>query len=630
MDKKHNTDYAQNIKIVFLCLSAWIVLIWIVFRLTGYSNLSVKIAFLACNFIALFLFLQYVFDLFKFNHIALCVKQNNSSTLTINIYNRYYLILIAVCLVVYFPFLINGYFYYDDYWNFSGSKANYTLTLLQQMRPFHGLLADLFWFVSPSQGYIIKWFSVACALVYGLLLFKWLKQNSGAGYFSLLLAIILVAASALSDHIGYSATISFLPGMILASLSVIYYDMLYHSFWQANKQRTIFLIAIVIVALIFSFMFYQISTQIVFLFLAIRVYFNREKNFKYVACYSFLFSFSAIIYYVLGKFLIHYFGIVASSRGALIGIGDIQHKTMFFLKQVLPASFDRISAIFGGRLVISDINYWHTLSYHTLLLKYFSYAVILSCILSALVFFLRDRRKLIDAAILIAFVPASYYCFLIIKENGYLTYYAFSLISLLLFYIAIGISSIISTIHNRYAKRGALLKTSILLVLAIIVCIQNNIYISQFWVRTNQESYNHIKHTIATQIKFLNKIHVFGVLTPGQGNIYAMFATNWALRELERNPEDFTITVSENEYFIPIIQDATFKEMSKILSLEELEFLRGFYIRDDTYGRFLWSHGQSDETKMQKLRELFTKCGLLPDDYSDIIVVDLRWVSTTW
>ena len=307
-------------------------------------------------------------------------------------------------------------------------------------------------------------------------------------------------------------------------------------------------------------------------------------------------------------------------------------KIKWFLFFVIPNVLDRLTAAFFGKLIIQEKNYWggylNYLYQYFKILSYFLYAFIIS--LGVILYFIKTKRYL-EIIILTCFVPMSYYCFLILREYGYLTYYAIPILSLLLLYIILSIFEFVSSKFIRIPiNRKEKYFYWLISLLVIIMAIQNNIYIRQFWVETNKEGYHFLKNSLSLQIKEKNRIHIFGVLNPGQGNIYSVFATKLALKELGYNPQNFIITVSDNDKLISIIQDDMLKEMKKNITQEELNFLLLFYQHDTKYSRYIYNAGRIDIEKSNILKSIFIKSSFLPGSYENSAVVDLRWISPIW
>jgi hypothetical protein len=244
--------------------------------------------------------------------------------------------------------------------------------------------------------------------------------------------------------------------------------------------------------------------------------------------------------------------------------------------------------------------------------------------------FLR-KKNILDIVMLICFVPMSYYSLLVLKENGYLTYYAIPIISIILIYFIFIVSEILSMkFLNFSSEKISKYFYGIVSILVIVLALQNNIYIRQFWVGTNKEGYNFLKNTLSVQLKDKKKIHIYGVLTPGQGNIYSVFATKLALKELGYDTKNFQITASDNDHLISIIQSEVLDSIKTKISKEEFGCLFAHYKFDKTYSRYIYSEENINASDSDSLKWIYIKSGLLPESYSDVALVDLTWIKAYW
>ena len=546
-------------------------------------------------------------------------------------HKNYFIIGLAI-IFIYLPFLTDSFYFYDDYWVYTGEHINNGISDgLNMMRPFHGLLAELFWFVTPKTGFILKWFSLTFVLLYGLLIYKWVKNNSGDEKTSLLIALVLTIFSPISDHVGYSSTISLMPAMVTASFSVISFDRGYKN----RKNHHLFLLYTILsfFSLVFSNMLYQIAPPIIFVFLSIYVYFkirNSNPYLKFVLSYLSIFVLASVFYLLFTKWLNHIYNVNEWSRGSIIEITDIIPKMKWFFTRVLPTVFDRLTASVFGRLLFMEKNYlatFHSINLIIRILYYIFYIFLLS--LGAVMIFLR-RKNILDIIILICFVPMSYYSFLILKENGYLTYYALPIISIISLFILFSISEILR-MNFLKLNQDKIVKyfRGFIFILVIILSFQNNIYIRQFWVGTNKEGYNFLKNSLSVQIKDKKKVHIYGVLTPRQGNIYSVFATKLALQELGYNANEFQITASDNDHLISVIQSEILDSMKTKISIEDYNYILSHYFFDKTYSRYTYNE-KNTSAAVDSLKRIYIRGGLLPENYDEFALIDLTWIKALW
>jgi hypothetical protein len=589
----------------------------------GYA--FIKFLFAVFFFVTCVSFAKYVF----FNHRAV-VPQLPATWLEREA-DR--LIIAGAIIFVYAPLLTEGQYWYDDYWMYPGTHASDWITVgLSMLRPYHSLLQEMFWFVLPSSAYVIKWFSIVCLLAYSLTLHSWLLRKSGQRFLSLALALGLSLFSPLADHIGYSGTLAILPAMLAAGLSVIAFDNFFKKAQAKEWTAASPLAAASGLMLLFAFLLHQLAAPIVFLFLIICIYFDKEPfpSIRFSIFYVIFFGFCALVYLLSGKLLLAFYHQAFWQRTGYIGMHDIIPKAHFFFQTVMPAACDRLGVSLLGRLATSDKCYWRFVQYNSLWLRYAVLLAFIAGIIIVCFSYLFRRKKFVGFSMMLLSIPMSYFVFLILKEDGYLTYYAIPLLSVILFFFIIAIKEMISLFSDfkrtgaLSARRDAVFAAPIVLLICVLA-FQGNLYIRQYWVETSKEGYNYLKNTLSLQTVKKKKVHVFGVLIPGQRNVYSIFATKVALRELGYNPEHFSITTSDDEQKVSVIQGDALESIKKVITPEDLQFILSSYLHDAICNRYVCNSSPS-----ARLKGILIKAGLLPDDYSRTAVVDLRWIKPTW
>jgi len=312
-------------------------------------------------------------------------------------------------------------------------------------------------------------------------------------------------------------------------------------------------------------------------------------------------------------------------------LADVFEKIRWFISTIIPSVFDRIAASIFGSFEFVEKNYYYFITYSKPFIRSVTITISLSMIIVSFLLLYFRKRNIMEILLLVIFIPLSYFTYLILKENGYLTYYAIPLISLIFFYIltlGLEVRFFISRVFTqRYDKKINQIGKYIMVIIIFVLLIQNNFYIRNGWIAANLEPYQFLKNSLKVKAASTNHIHVYGVITPGQGNIYSAFATNLALKELGYNPNDFIITVSDNDMVISIIQENDFKIMSNKISSEDVDYLLSTYIYDKVYSRFILNKSDISDIGLCKLRTILRKAELIPGNLEHVIMVDLRWVS---
>lgn len=523
--------------------------------------------------------------------------------------NIFYLLLISIAIFI--PLLTENFYFQDEYWAYPGYINNYLDVGLGRI--FQSLLAIMFSFVTPKNIFITRWFMYFCMLITSILIYKWILIHSKNTLFSFCTTAICFYTSIMVDCTAYSAIISYMFAIMTCACSVVVLEN------KKNLSNYVLSTLLIVV----TFHSYQLAiTFSVFMFM-IKIWYSKNKLelvksiIKYIICVIL----GAIIYLITLKLFAN--NEINQRSSVINSFPEIISKMKWFFKVVYPAAIDRIIAIPTGRALFINKNYWYFMAYkndsgllHVLLIVANALPII------AVIIIKLRNKEFIKCVYIILSIPCSYIIYLLLKENGYLTYYAYPLIILLLFYYCIMFSELCKKLNKNF-------KYAILTLVMLICFIQSNVYLRQAWVQENNVSYQYIKDEIITKIDKSNKIHVYGVPNyVGMANIYSKFAVELALRDLNYNPSDYEITVSDTPYSIGVIEGADFQTAIAKLNIDDQMILESYYYFDKTYNQY---HLNVDPNSNKEiLKSILTKSGLLPDDNSNIITIDLSWVKNNW
>ncbi|WP_258106846.1 glucosyltransferase domain-containing protein [Christensenella minuta] len=543
--------------------------------------------------------------------------------------NRYFLMIICIVVAVYFPLLITGYAYFDDYWSYQGVFLNKTASHMGMGRPYQSVLGDLFYYVLPSTAFVLKWFSVMFAVLYALVLFQWLRKKTGDEAKAFLIALILSTFSVVTDCIAYSATLAFMPSVCFACISVVLFDMGYDFLKKRQKKAGFWCLVLSTVSIFFVFMFYQIAVMAVLVFLTIAIFYSSDKRSKFGFCllYMLIFSIAIILSLWVVNTITYAMGGTLGSRASTIHtIEELGDKAVWFIMDVIPLSIYRLLAAIFGRGLFNEVYYLYPISSNTDTFGLrIAAIVVIALVVLGLINWFKKRKNIVNLILLILVVPLSFFVFLILQESTYLTYYAFALISVLMLYAVEGIIAVVSWITK---ENSNVVKTT-LIILIILLAVQNNIYIQQTWVGQSRESYDYLKNSLSTQVEQKKKIHIYGTPNSYSGDEYALFAANSALKELGYEPKDFQITYSQRESFLIRVSQKQYEQIEKIATKEEMEIFGRFYTEYST--TWAWNYTTDPKEEWEVVEELFMRSGLIPNRTNkDVIFINLRWVSPYW
>lgn len=542
--------------------------------------------------------------------------------------NKYNIFLLILAIITFFPLFTDSFLYYDEYYAFSSSGSG-VKSGLYFSRLFHGMLGDLFSYAFPSKMYIIRTFTTSMGLLFSIILFSWIKKHSKNEKFAFLITCIITLSSPIVDCIAYTAILSYTSGLVAASVSVVLFERALNC-WKHFKKKSICLFFIVLILIFTAFQCYQLALPIIFLMFAIYAFYatERKKLIQFFFIYM-LFFFISIVVTFLSNYLMNINGSI-SNRGKIIhSFIEIIDKVKWFISYILPNALNRILAAFYGRFLFSEKNYWYVLSFRNLPRRFIFLSVSFGWffVIIGIISYYFKQKKVLETIFLILCLPGTYFVYLILQEYAYHTYYAYSLILLLLFYMFIGLNWLLELIFKRKEK----IIDGIFISLIILSMIQTNLYIRQFWIAENQSSYDYLKNTIITsyQRNQTKWIHVYGTPNANQSDVYSEFAVKTVIKEIDLNPNDFKITVSHNEYYLRIIEGEVFKEVLTHLTSDEKNRMLSYYDYGETY--YNYTINARGFSALLDLQNIFRKVGLLPSNNEmPVLIVDLRWVSPVW
>ena len=365
---------------------------------------------------------------------------------------KYEIAIAAVILITTLPLLSESYFYYDDYWGV-GSKALLTKqSIVSFARPIQILIYAVFDYVGIRNAYIFKWVFLPAVILYAIVLYRWLYAKTQDDIFSFFLACLLSVFAPVMDLLGYTATSAVCYSILFSALSIICFE---HAYIFFQQRKIHYLLVNSILAFVFLFvalLTYQIGTQIVFVFLSVDVYFNWQKKslFKKNLMFLVLFGLSNVLYLLFIKLLNKLYLVeITTNRSQIINsLSQIGGKIDFY-KSVVTQSIMQVAAALTGDAFILERYRGYIISFTNQLDGDLLFFFVSAMIFVAFLSYWFRTKNIIGLLSLFAFIPMSYFVFLILSENGYLTYYAFAHISLFMFYFIVGF---IATIQFLWKK----------------------------------------------------------------------------------------------------------------------------------------------------------------------------------
>lgn len=548
------------------------------------------------------------------------------------------LFLILFGILIFIPVYCTGYYFHDDFWGFPSYNLNSQYGGITFGRIYQGLVPSFFPITNSANIGTIRGIQVVFALILSLLIKSWFYTKTGDKVFSVALAIILTFSSLMVDCVAYASLVTFTLSLALSALFVFTVEKSCDEYSSSKFYRGLVFQFISIFLFFSALHSYQLALNFVFFMLAVKVYFKppSQKIYFFVTILGLTLIIACVIYIVSNNYFADLYGHKLNSRGQFIhSYSEIIQKIVWFFQIVIPASFDRLIAVFSGSLFFQTKNLWYFLEYNTAF-KLYSAMIKLFIgffILISFINFFKKNRNAFDFVVLFLTLPGCYIVHLLLIENAYLSHYAFSFISVLVFLFINGLILFSKKIFRSFGYlKGENVTIYVLFAASFIVVFQSILYQTKFWAIENTITYSFIKNNVYSAIKNgVSRIHVYGVPNhPGQANVYSKFATNLALREFGIDPNSFTITVSDTQDYINTLEKNDFETALQSLSADEKAEISDFYFFAPTYSQYHLKTTSLTNQSMNRLRYLSNKALLIPPNADNILFIDLSWKSSVW
>ena len=529
-------------------------------------------------------------------------------------------ILIAVLIfIVSLPLITNNFYYYDDWYIYGSESFTSSAGLLGQGRPLLTILYNIFTKNTLSLSYLIRLFYLPGLILLAITLFRFLVENTENENLSFVIVGFLFLSSSCVDFLGYASTSPAIFAYLFCAIGFVSLENSIHT--RARKIE--YLPGIILI--ISSTLIYQLSGQII-MFLLFLELFSHRREFVDILRGLLIFVVVNSFYFLFSKLLpVVYPGASISSRSALVSnINEITLKLRFFQGVLKQLYFQIINNLSGGAIFSENYRGY----YLTPIPNYSSIVRILLWVTIALtvssLYFLYAKR----GAKYLGFVPitifGSYFAFLILKENGYLHYYAFPLYCILVFSFIYGLYFIIVKYPRMF------LIFNIMLIILLFSSFQ---YAQRFYVQYNQAYYTFIKNSILTSFdkEKTQRIHIYGLISPINADIYSEFVTTHVLEELGIEANEIAITYSSTKNYLSRIEENEFNAICDKISVEDKAFLIKQYSYYGGYNQYTLISVPDDPVERDRLKGIFVATEVLPDKSDEsTIIIDISWTSSTY
>jgi hypothetical protein len=172
----------------------------------------------------------------------------------------------------------------------------------------------------------------------------------------------------------------------------------------------------------------------------------------------------------------------------------------------------------------------------------------------------------------------------------------------------------------------------IILPILVVCALVSNYYARDFYINYNSTVYNFVKYSIQTAIETgdIKRIHIYGIISPINADVYSRFVAETALRDLGENITDYEITFSRNRYFLMRMEEADYLRVYEQISEHDKQILDRIYAFGETYRQYYIKAWPSVEDQIE-LQRIFTSAGAIPQtSSSDTLTIDITWTDKAY
>lgn len=504
-----------------------------------------------------------------------------------------------------------GFFWHDDYLNFRGFNVNFLAFSFSQGRQLTGVFTDLFSFVTFDTSYILRMFSVTGVFLYSQLLFIVVYNLTQKPIWAVAISCMLSTILPVINVVSYGSMFTYSFAFVFGAASVLWVDRA-----MKNKEGYIYYMMLAGINILAANFIYQVTVTVAFSILFIIIIMNNRDKVKTCRNYIIVFAIYTGIYYVALKLLNYAYKIPTMSRGNTISsLRNAMDKIKWFFMYVIPQAVRQCVASLLGDVVFSGSNYTGTLAYNDNNIAILFNLVILFIVVFSVIFVVRTSglKTLLGALFM---VPCSYYCFLILKEDGYTSYYVVALSSIVLLTLIYGGGVICDALN---LKR---LEVFLAVGFMFVFFVNGRYYINNYWIESNKSPYFYIKENLKGCRDF-SRIHVYGTPKPGEADLYSIRAVEMALRE-ENIDFRGEITASNNKEYNTTMINETYNILMSDLYGEDKIFIESMYIAQPEFGIYSINFNLINAESKEKLKRIFNKSGIIPEENDrEILTIDL-------
>lgn len=553
--------------------------------------------------------------------------------------NNYpFIIIVAGMLIAYLPYLTQPFLFGDDLWGFTGKANNDLGFYLDYYRCLASIPGSLYSGISWGNSNLGRCITFVAVIAFVWLVYRWMLVVSKKRLTSFVVAFSVAIGLPMADMLGFLSVFPLVFGLVFSVFSVsLLYEV--HVSREMSKAHRAWLTMTAILSMFIGFNCYIIATPIVFLLCASLLFFSTRSNRSnsFVIKYALVMILAGAMFYGINAFACDYYDVVGNSSRGSLSFDPLFYadKGVWFFTVVLPQTIYSIwMSVIGTALSARHNLFWGAsidqgVSIFILLVT----AGLLAFLMARV--YQREKRPLLVIG-LVALIPASFYPFLLLPESNYMSYYAFPLYCLVIFYTILALREIALIIYRwrtgsgTHVSRKGNKKTPLYIVIAVALLMvgQANCYSQQAWVNFCSKGYLIAKNTIMSNIDAINAtkhIHVYGSAHPVSVSTYPIYLIKQVLSDVDYQFGDLVVTASTTESYLGGMNDDQRDAVLAQASPQTVDTINKYYIKDEYYNIYWYTvpEGQSDELTASDtaiIRDAFIASGLIPSEGSAVFV----------
>lgn len=506
------------------------------------------------------------------------------------------------------------YFYYDDHVALSNPELNWTRQLMHQLRPIHGLVADLLTTGSPRHSGFRRLIGVLLLSSYAYVFLIWLILSGFETSSAFLLCLICGTVPGFQNLVSYLVASPALLGAFFGASSVLLFG------WGIYIRRHTVAVRVTIMAGTVILLFLGLSTNGLTVLCCWPLWIctlcsprvaDWRVLIRSLIGFMVLFALACVVHYGFFKMVSTMTSLipVLTQRASFVANPtDALEKIVWFVRDILPYSFVQLLR----SLVPSMLPYY----------KFLRVGLPLIMALGALsLFFCQKKPRPVEAILVLiltgGLIPLCYLPFLVLREKGGFPYYFAALEASFLCLFCAGCLNLGKLVLPTRYVRPVWLGAIGLLALLSAYTAHRNVMIS--YAVPNAIEYAFVKaRLVEKDLTVIKEIHVRGSLNFSSVLSYSEGLVKAVLNELHSGRRDLNITSSSIDPPL-VIFDPIYSRNKHLLG--------GYYVFNEYHGCYLMRNDMSQSDK-DALKSRWDELFAQKLQEKNILIVDLSKITS--